>query len=161
MLIQAILSFKARTKERYEAAQEENMESWKKTVRALHENADFLFYYEEVEPEPNSLLKFLIRGEIVRGEIIQGSPLLLLNGQAEELGRAEVLSDIEEKEEKRLGLIHIKRNQFVIKMTELYGEKAETMEIGRYRRQMDFLWESLSLITNLPSSDDISLSVFS
>lgn len=150
MLIRAIRNFREKTKERYEAAQEENMEPWKKKVRALHEDAAFLFYFEEVEPEPNSLLKFLIRGEVVKGEVPEGSPLLLLNGQAEELGRAEVLSDTEEKEEKRLGLMHIKRNQFVIRITELYGEQAETMEVGRYRRQAESLWERLSLITNVP-----------
>ncbi|OUO25753.1 hypothetical protein [Eubacterium sp. An3] len=153
MLIQAIRNFREKTKERYEAAEEEKMEQWKKDVRALHENAAFLFYYEEVEPEPNSLLKFLIRGEIVKGEIPQGSPLLLLDGQARELGRAEVMSDTEEKEEKRLGLMHIKRNQFVIRITELYGEKAETMEVGSYRRQADSLWEALSLITNVPETE--------
>ena len=60
---------------------------------------------------------------------------------------------VTEKEEKRLGLMHIKRNQFVIRITELYGEKAETMEVGSYRRQADSLWEALSLITNVPETE--------
>lgn len=154
MLIRAIRTFREKTRKRYEAEEEKNMEPWKKKVRALHENAFFLFYFEEVEPEPNSLLKFLIRGEIIIGEIPPGTPLLLLDGQAEELGRAEVLSDPEEKEERRLGFMHVKRNQFVIKITELYGKKAETMEVSRYRRQADSLWERLSLIANLPSAEE-------
>ena len=154
MLIRAIRTFREKTRERYEAEEEKTMEPWKKKVRALHEDAAFLFYFEKVEPEPNSLLKFLIRGEIVKGEVPVGISVLLLDGQAEELGRAEVLRDPEEKEEKRLGLMHIKRNQFVIKITELYGEKAETMEVGRYRRQADSLWERLSLITNLPPIEE-------
>ena len=78
----------------------------------------------------------------------------MLNGQAEELARAEVLSDTEEKEEKRLGLVHVKRNQFVIKITEIAGEKAETMEVSRYRRQAESLWEKLSLITGLPPAEE-------
>lgn len=171
MLIRAIRNFREKTRERYEAAQEENMEPWKKRVRALHEEAAFLFYFEEVEPEPDSLLRFLIRGELVKGDLPEGAPLLLLNGQAEELARAEVLSDTEEKEEKRLGLVHVKRNQFVIKITEIAGEEAETMEVSRYRRQAESLWERLSLITGLPpaeepekptpSSDDVSSSASS
>ena len=44
MLIQAIRNFREKTKERYEAAEEEKMEQWKKDVCALHENAAFLFY---------------------------------------------------------------------------------------------------------------------
>ena len=68
MLIRAIRNFREKTRERYEAAQEENMEPWKKRVRALHEEAAFLFYFEEVEPEPDSLLRFLIRGELVKGD---------------------------------------------------------------------------------------------
>ena len=154
MLIRAIRNFREKTRERYEAAQEENMEPWKKRVRDLHEEAAFLFYFEEVEPEPDSLLRFLIRGELVKGDLPEGAPLLLLNGQAEELARAEVLSDMEEKEEKRLGLVHVKRNQFVIKITEIAGEKAETMEVSRYRRQAESLWEKLSLITGLPPAEE-------
>ena len=43
MLIRAIRNFREKTRERYEAAQEENMEPWKKRVRDLHEEAAFLF----------------------------------------------------------------------------------------------------------------------
>ena len=151
MLIRAIKRFRENTRKRYEMAEEQSMEPWKKQVCLLHEEAEFLFYYEEAEPEPNSLLRFLIRGELVKGTLPPGSSLLLLSGQAKELGRAEVVSDTEEKEEKRLGLMHIKRNQFVIKMTELGGERTETMEVGRYRRKMEALWDTLSLITSASS----------
>ena len=145
MLIRVIKRFRENTRKRYEMAEEQSMESWKKQVRLLHEEAEFLFYYEEAEPEPNSLLRFLIRGEPVKGTLPPGSPLLLLSGQAKELGRAEVVSDTEEKEEKRLGLMHIKRN---IRITEVFGEKAETMEVNHYRRQMERLWDELSLVVN-------------
>lgn len=152
MLIRAIKRFRENTRKRYEMAEEQSMEPWKKQVRVLHEEAEFLFYYEEAEPEPNSLLRFLIRGELVKGSLPPGSPLFLLSGQAKELGRAEVVSDTEEKEEKRLGLMHIKRNQFVIRITEVFGEKAETMEVNRYRRQMERLWDELSLVVNAAES---------
>lgn len=154
MLIRAIRTFRMRTREQYEAAEEQKMEPWKKTVRSLHENAEFLFYFDEMEPEQNSLLRYIVRGEIVKGNIFQGNSLLLLDGQARELGRAEIISDTEEQEEKRLGFIHRKRNQFLLKIKEINGEKAETMEVGRYRRQIASLWEALSLITNIPISDD-------
>lgn len=147
----AIQRFREETKRLYNEAEQKKMEPWKKKVMELHTHADFLFYFEEVEPEPDSLLRFVIRGEVVKGRISAGNVLLLLTGQAEELGRAEILSDPEEKEEKRLGLVHIKRNQFVIKMTELGGERAETMEVGRYRRKMEALWDTLSLITSASS----------
>lgn len=154
MLIRAIRTFRTRTRERYEEAEEQKMEPWKKKVRCLHETAEFLFYFEEVEPEPNSLLRFLVRGEIVKGDIFPGAGLLLLDGQARELGRAEILSDTEEQEEKRLGFLHIKRSQFLLKVVEVNGEKAETMEVGRYRRQLASLWEALSLIVNVPPTED-------
>lgn len=155
MLIRAIRTFRTRTKERYEAAEEKTMESWKKAVRSLHETAEFLFYFEEVEQEPNSLLRFLVRGEIVNGDISPGTGLLLLDGQARELGKAEIISDMEEQEEKRLGFMHMKRSQFLLRIVELNGEKAETMEVRRYRRQIASLWEALSLIVSVPLGKDI------
>ena len=150
-MFRVIRQFREKTRYLYAESEQRKMEPWKKKVMELHAHADFLFYFEEVEPEPDSLLRVVIRGEIVKGKISAGNVLLLLSGQAEELGRAEILSDPEEKEEKRLGLVHIKRNQFVIKMTELGGEKTETMEISRYRREMETMWDTLSLITSASS----------
>ena len=46
MLIRAIRTFREKTRERYEAEEEKTMEPWKKKVRALHEDAAFLFYFE-------------------------------------------------------------------------------------------------------------------
>ena len=68
--------------------------------------------------------------------------------EAQEILACETALILEEKEEKRLGLMHIKRNQFVIRITEVFGEKAETMEVNHYRRQMERLWDELSLVVN-------------
>lgn len=148
MLIRKIQEFRENTRKRYQMEEEKRMEPWKKKVRKLHEEAEFLCYVNEVEREPDSLLRFLIQGELVKGNLEIGSFMYLFDGQGQYLGEAQLYSDLEEKEEKRLGMIRMKRNQFILKMSAIQEDAVEKMEVREYQRQMEPIMQHLSLLTD-------------
>ncbi len=129
------------------------MEPWKRDVLRLHEEAGFLFYFEEAQQAENSLTRFVIKGEAARGRLNPGGGMFLLDGQGRLLGQAVLLSDMEEKEEKRIGITREKRNSFLIKMIASGGEPVSAMEVNRYRRTMDSLWESVSIFSDCRIKD--------
>ncbi|MCD8020764.1 MAG: hypothetical protein LUF92_14670 [Clostridiales bacterium] len=140
--------FREETRRQYRLEEEKQMEPWKKDVMRLHEQAGNLFYLDDAEQEKNSLLRYRVLGEVVKGDIRIGDKLYLYDGQGNLLGRVEVMTDPEEREEKRLGLVKEKRNNFVVKILELHGEKTETMEVNAYQRQVSNLWNVVSLMAD-------------
>lgn len=148
MLIRAIRRFREKTLEQYKIEEEKQMEPWKKDVLRLHEKADFLFYFDEAQPEKKSLLKYNVRGEIAKGKPEIGQRCLLYDGEGRFLGEAEILTDTGEEEEKGLGMIKMKKNQFMIRILRVGGQKAASMEVGEYQKQIGKLFSALSLVSH-------------
>ena len=121
MVLRAIRDFHKKTEERYREEEQKNMEQWKKNVMLLHEKSDFVFYFDDYELELDKISTFTIRGEVVKGTMEKGERVFLYDGQGNLLGQGEVLSDPEEKEEKHLGIIKTKKNEFLLKITGIYG----------------------------------------
>ena len=131
--------FHRKTMEEYRKGMEGEMEAWKKKVMQIHQEAEFLFYVDEMEDytpgSPDGIC--LVRGEVVKGNLQAGDGILLLNGEGNHLARALIRSDVEEKEDRRKGLLKRKRNEFKMKVTELYDRKADELDEAGLRR---FLW---------------------
>lgn len=131
--------FHRKTMEEYRKGMEGEMEAWKKKVMQIHREAEFLFYVDEMEDytpgSPDGIC--LVRGEVVKGNLQAGDGILLLNGEGNHLARALIRSDVEEKEDRRKGLLKRKRNEFKMEVTELYDRKADELDEAGLRR---FLW---------------------
>lgn len=131
--------FHRKTMEEYRKGMEGEMEAWKKKVMQIHREAEFLFYVDEMEDytpgSPDGIC--LVRGEVVKGNLQAGDGILLLNGEGNHLARALIRSDVEEKEDRRKGLLKRKRNEFKMEVTELYDRKADELDESGLRR---FLW---------------------
>lgn len=139
MVLRAIRDFHKKTEDRYREEEQKNMEQWKKNVMLLHEKSDFVFYFDDYELELDKISTFTIRGEVVKGTMEKGERVFLYDGQGNLLGQGEVLSDPEEKEEKHLGIIKTKKNEFLLKITGIYGTEASGLKgkkIQNYLRNM-------------------------
>ena len=139
MVLRAIRDFHKKTEDRYREEEQKNMEQWKKNVMLLHEKSDFVFYFDDYELELDKISTFTIRGEVVKGTMEKGERVFLYDGQGNLLGQGEVLSDPEEKEEKHLGIIKTKKNEFLLKITGIYGTEASVLKgkkIQNYLRNM-------------------------
>lgn len=139
MVLRAIRDFHKKTEDRYREEEQKNMEQWKKNVMLLHEKSDFVFYFDDYELELDKISTFTIRGEVVKGTMEKGERVFLYDGQGNLLGQGEVLSDPEEKEEKHLGIIKTKKNEFLLKITGIYGTEASDLKgkkIQNYLRDM-------------------------
>ncbi|MDY6046430.1 MAG: hypothetical protein SPI87_05350 [Anaerobutyricum sp.] len=139
MVLRAIRDFHKKTEDRYREEEQKNMEQWKKNVMLLHEKSDFVFYFDDYELELDKISTFTIRGEVVKGTMEKGERVFLYDGQGNLLGQGEVLSDPEEKEEKHLGIIKTKKNEFLLKITGIYGTEASDLKgkkIQNYLRNM-------------------------
>lgn len=148
MLFQKLRQFRRSTEQEYKRLQWEEMEQWKRDVMELHEKAEFLFYFDEAQTVSDSLLRFLVTGELVKGTMEPGRRLYLHDGQGRLLGEGAFLVDGEEYEEKHMGIVHRKRKQGILKLSCLYGQKAGEMGVSLYRRQAEKLFAALSLVTD-------------
>ena len=70
-MFRVIRQFREKTRYLYAESEQRKMEPWKKKVMELHAHADFLFYFEEVEPEPDSLLTEMQEETDVYGAVLQ------------------------------------------------------------------------------------------
>ena len=140
--------FHRKTMEKYQEGVEGEMEPWKKKVMQIHQEAAFLFYVDDMEDftPGTSDGVCLVRGELVKGKRQEGDPVLLLNGEGKSLARARIQTDVEEKEDRRKGLLKRKRNEFKMELTELYDRKAEELDEAGFRRYLWRLYVETSLI---------------
>ncbi len=140
--------FHRKTMEKYRKGMEGEMETWKKKVLQIHQEADFLFYVDEMEDYTPGTSNgvCLVRGELVKGIRRTGEGILLLNGEGNQLAKALIRTDVEEKEDRRKGLMKRKRNEFKMEVTELYGKKADELDEAGLRRHLWRLFVEISLI---------------
>lgn len=148
MLLKAIRNFHKKTEERYRQTEQENMEPWKRKVMLLHEESEFVFYYDDYELENDKKSTFTIRGEVVKGTLKKGTVVFLYDGQAQLLGQGEILSDPEEKEEKHLGIIKTKKNEFLLRITGIYGVSEQQLKGRNLPVTLQKLLLSLSLLSD-------------
>lgn len=140
--------FHRKTMEKYQEGVEREMEPWKKKVMQIHQEAAFLFYVDDMEDFIPGTFDgvCLVRGELVKGKRQEGDPILLLDGEGKLLAKALIRTDVEEKEDRRKGLLKRKRNEFKMELTELYDRKAEELDEAGFRRYLWKLYLDTSLI---------------
>lgn len=148
MLFQAIKDFRQRTIDQYKEEEEKEMAQWKKDVMTLHEESDYLFYCDDMEPEIAGSKTLVIRGEHVKGRPTIPMPVYLYDGEGSMLGQGLLMSDSEEKEEKRRGFLRSRKNEFLMKLLVLHEENVSEMEEQNYRRLLRSLYINLSLISD-------------
>ena len=149
MVLRAIRDFHKKTEDRYREEEQKNMEQWKKNVMLLHEKSDFVFYFDDYELELDKISTFTIRGEVVKGTMEKGERVFLYDGQGNLLGQGEVLSDPEEKEEKHLGIIKTKKNEFLLKITGIYGTEASGLKGKKLQNYLRDMLLELSILSDL------------
>ena len=148
MVLRAIRDFHKKTEDRYREEEQKNMEQWKKNVMLLHEKSDFVFYFDDYELELDKISTFTIRGEGVKGTMEKGERVFLYDGQGNLLGQGEVLSDPEEKEEKHLGIIKTKKNEFLLKITGIYGTEASGLKGKKLQNYLRDMLLELSILSD-------------
>ena len=148
MVLRAIRDFHKKTEDRYREEEQKNMEQWKKNVMLLHEKSDFVFYFDDYELELDKISTFTIRGEVVKGTMEKGERVFLYDGQGNLLGQGEVLSDQEEKEEKHLGIIKTKKNEFLLKITGIYGTEASGLKGKKLQNYLRDMLLELSILSD-------------
>ena len=148
MVLRAIRDFHKKTEDRYREEEQKNMEQWKKNVMLLHEKSDFVFYFDDYELELDKISTFTIRGEVVKGTMEKGERVFLYDGQGNLLGQGEVLSDPEEKEEKHLGIIKTKKNEFLLKISGIYGTEASGLKGKKLQNYLRDMLLELSILSD-------------
>ena len=148
MVLRAIRDFHKKTEDRYREEEQKNMEQWKKNVMLLHEKSDFFFHFDDYELELDKISTFTIRGEVVKGTMEKGERVFLYDGQGNLLGQGEVLSDPEEKEEKHLGIIKTKKNEFLLKITGIYGTEASGLKGKKLQNYLRDMLLELSILSD-------------
>ena len=148
MVLRAIRDFHKKTEDRYREEEQKNMEQWKKNVMLLHEKSYFVFYFDDYELELDKISTFTIRGEVVKGTMEKGERVFLYDGQGNLLGQGEVLSDPEEKEEKHLGIIKTKKNEFLLKITGIYGTEASDLKGKKLQNYLRNMLLELSILSD-------------
>ena len=148
MVLRAIRDLHKKTEDRYREEEQKNMEQWKKNVMLLHEKSDFVFYFDDYELELDKISTFTIRGEVVKGTMEKGERVFLYDGQGNLLGQGEVLSDPEEKEEKHLGIIKTKKNEFLLKITGIYGTEASGLKGKKLQNYLRDMLLELSILSD-------------
>ena len=148
MVLRAIRDFHKKTEDRYREEEQKNMEQCKKNVMLLHENSVFVFYFDDYELELDKISTFTIRGEVVKGTMEKGERVFLYDGQGNLLGQGEVLSDPEEKEEKHLGIIKTKKNEFLLKITGIYGTEASGLKGKKLQNYLRDMLLELSILSD-------------
>lgn len=147
MLLKKLKDFHERTMEQYR--EEENMESWKKKVMEIHEKSKFLFYYDATLQEniPESTL--IIQGSVVDGELPTGAKIYFYNGEGKNLGSGVILTEPEEKEQGRKGLLKRRRNEFSIKVDKYLGKDIVDMNQAEKTKMASHFEVQVSLISDL------------
>lgn len=148
MLFRALRDFHKKTEEQYRQEEARNMEPWKRKVMQLHEESEFVFYFDDYEIEQDRKYTFTIRGEVVKGTLEKGNPVFLYDGQAQLLGQGEILSAPEEKEEKHLGIIKTKKNEFLLKITGIYGAESTQLTGRNLQKTIQQLLLTLSILSD-------------
>lgn len=150
MLLKKLKDFHEKTMERY--CEEENMEPWKKKVMEIHEKSHFLFYYDETLEEDTSQSRLIIQGSVTDGELPIGAKLYFYSGEGKYLGSGIILTEPEEKEQGRKGLLKRRRNEFSIKINEYLGKEVAEMKPAEKARMMRHFENQVSLISDLPQA---------
>ena len=119
MLLKKLKAFHERTMEQYK---EQDMEPWKKKVMEIHEKSSFLFYYDATLEANITKRVLTIQGSLVEGNLPTGARLYFYSGEGRYLGNGIILTEPEEKEQGRKGLLKRRRNEFCLQL-EHYLEK--------------------------------------
>ena len=147
MLLKKLKDFHERTMEQYR--EEENMEPWKKKVMEIHEKSEFLFYYDATLEENISQASLIVQGSVTEGELPIGTRVYLYTGEGRYLGNGTVLTEPEEKEQGRKGLLKRRRNEFSLKINEYLGKETEKMNAGEKTKMMRHFESQVSLISEI------------
>ena len=145
-MLKKIKKFHEKTMEAYQKDIRDHLEPWKKKIRDIHENAQFLFYMDELE-YCRKKGQCIMRGSVAKGTLEIGDPLLCMDGEGNVMARGTLLSDPEEKEEHRRGMFRSKRNEFLFEFQSIQGKEVSAMEQKTYDRYLNTLMFELSLIT--------------
>lgn len=103
MLLKILKTFRQETEKKYKEGLTENMAEWKKTVMRMHDEAEFLFYFDEFTDWDERKGSCVIMGSYTRGNPQPGTVIHLYSGQAELLARAKLVREIQEAELKLAG----------------------------------------------------------
>lgn len=147
MLLKKLKDFHERTMEQY--CEEENMEPWKKKVMEIHEKSKFLFYYDATLEENIPKSSLIVQGSVTEGELPVGAKLYLYTGEGRYLGSGTILTEPEEKEQGRKGLLKRRRNEFGLKIDEYLGKKTEKMNTNEKSKMMRHFESQVSLISEI------------
>lgn len=147
MLLKKLKAFHERTMEQYR--EEENMEPWKKKVMEIHEKSNFLFYYDATLEENVSNGRLRIQGSLVEGELPIGSSVYFYTGEGKHTGRGTILTEPEEKEQGRKGLLKRRRNEFEIELDNYLGKEVSEMNQGEKQRMFRHFETNISLISDI------------
>ena len=156
MLIKRLRAFHEKTLERYNEEYRRKMEAWKEDVSKLHEDAGFLFYYENCELAEEDGSQLIIQGDVAKADDRHSHRtgeepvrLYMYDGQGRRIGAGLMLSDPFEKEEKRRGFLSFRKHEFLFKLTSLYGENFSEINEGERKRLLLSLYRELSLIADI------------
>lgn len=147
MLLKKLKEFHERTMEQYR--EEDNLEPWKKKVMEIHEKSTFLFYYDATLEENISNGNLRIQGSLVDGELSVGSTVYFYTGEGKYTGIGTILTEPEEKEQGRKGLLKRRRNEFEIKLDSYLGKEVTQMNQTERRKMFRHFENSISLISDI------------
>lgn len=147
MLLKRLKEFHERTMEQYR--EDDNMEPWKKKVMEIHEKSTFLFYYDATLDEDISKGNLRIQGSLVAGELPVGSTVQFYTGEGKHTGSGTILTEPEEKEQGRKGLLKRRRNEFEIKLDNYLGKQVSEMNQGEKQRMFRHFETNISLISEI------------
>lgn len=153
MLLRKIKEFHKKTMEAYRAEELEKLSDWKKEVLRIHEDSDFLFYYEDYLLDDLRENLMIVKGDHVKGKLPKNSILYLYDGEGLPLGDAVLLSDPREEEAQRKGFLTPRRNEFEMKLLHWRGKKIRELDRGEYLQCLNDLQISLSLISDRNSKE--------
>ena len=148
MLFDKLRRFHEKTIKQYNADHREEMEPWKKQVMDLHERSHFLFYYDDCELEAADGSRLTVFGEAARGELSPGGHLYLYDGECRLLGEGTLLTDSTLKEEKRRGFLRSRKNEFLLKITQLQGKDLDALDPKERKKLLQAFFQNASLFSD-------------
>ena len=149
MGIRILKNFHEKVMERYRQEEEETMEAWKQKVMQIHEKSGLLFYFDEFREEDRKNHTIHVLGSLVKGAIPPKTVLWLYTGEGRCMGTGRLLTDPEEKEEGRDGLLKRRRNEFVLELHSFLGKDVSEMPLKEINRMLRDLQQDLSLIADI------------
>ncbi len=146
MILRLLKDFRDRTYAQYEKDHSRDRPEWMKRVMRLHDRSSFLFYFDDVleADYDRNLLE-------MAGETVKMSPVrqvCLYNGEGVLLGEGEILSDPEEKEQGRKGLLKRRRQTFSMNFLSWKDRTISEMSRTEWNRTLNEMVSSLSLISD-------------